>query len=239
MSPERGSAGVRATLVFLVVAAVLAAALYGTDSYVHGRVERELAARLQPELGTPAAPEVEIAGRPFLTQVAARDVRTVHLVGDDLGSGADGTLPIEHVDLTMTDVTTNDWWRTMTVGYAQGSARVSYDALRASAGVPLSYLGGGRFAVDSDTSVYGIPVKAKVTGRLALDVPSQAVSLADPTVEVNGVQLPEVAARALITTVVKPIPLEGVPFDLKVTSIDAQDDGLHAGLSGDNIPVQR
>jgi hypothetical protein len=239
VSSERGSAGVRGTIIFLVVAAVLAAALYGTDSYVHRRVEHELASRLQSELGTPAPPQIDIAGRPFLTQVAARDVRSVHLIGDQLGSSTDGTLPIEHVDLTLTDVTTSDWWKTMVVGHASGTALVGYDALRASAGVPLSYAGNGRFTVDSDTSVYGIPVHAKVTGGLALDVPSQSVTLADPTVEVSGVQLPDVAARALITAVVKPIPLEGVPFDLKVTSVNPQDDGLHAGLSGDNIPVTR
>ncbi len=51
--------------------------------------------------------------------------------------------------------------------------------------------------------------------------------------------LPQVAADALIRAVVRPIPISGVPFGLRLTSIDAQDDGLHAGVVGDNIPVTR
>lgn len=236
---QRGSAGVRFTIVFLVVAAVLAGALYGTDSYVHRRVERELAARLQTDLGMPGLPQVEVAGRPFLTQVATRSIRSVRLVGDDLGQTNDAMLPIEHLDMTLTDVTTDDWWQTMTVGHAEGTALVGYDALRGAAAVPLTYVGGGRVAIESDTSVYGVTVLAKVTGTPGLDVRDQSVTLVDPTIEVAGVTLPDVAARMILQAVAKPIPLEGVPFDLKVASVKAEDDGLHAGLSGDDIPVTR
>jgi hypothetical protein len=236
---QRGAAGARFAIVFVVVAAVLAVVFYGVDAYAHSRVERDVATQLQGELGTPQPPAVDVEGRPFLTQVATRKLGQVHVVADDVGQTNDSALGIQHVDLTLHDVTTTDWWKTMNVARAEGTALVDYDALKQAAGVPIVYSGNGRFTVEGNQSLYGLTVEAKITGRLALDVDQQTVSLADATVEVSGYTLPDIVAQQLIKAVVRPIPLEGVPFDLKVTSIDAQDDGLHVGLSGTDIPIQR
>lgn len=236
---QRGAAGARFAIVFVVVAAVLAVVFYGADAYVHSRVEREVATQLQGELGTPQPPVVDVAGRPFLTQVAVRKLGEVHVVADGLGETNDSALPIQHVDLTLHDITTTDWWKTMNAATADGTALVGYDALKQAAGVPLAYSGNGRFTVEGTQRLYGLAVQATITGRLALDAEKQTVSLADATVQVSGYTLPDVVAQQLIKAVVQPIPLEGVPFGLRVTSIDARDDGLHVGLEGTDIPIQR
>ncbi|SEQ14312.1 LmeA family phospholipid-binding protein [Microlunatus flavus] len=236
---ERGAAGARFAIVFVVVAAVLAALFYGGDAYAHARVERDVAAQLQTGLGTPQPPSVDVVGRPFLTQVVARRLREVHVVADDLGQTNGSALPIAHVDLTLHDLRTTDWWRTIDAASADGTALVDYAALTKAAGVPLEYVGDGRFRLEANQSLYGLTVKATVTGRLALDASAQTVSLADPTVQVAGYTLPDVVAEQLIKAVVRPIPLEGVPFDLSISSIDARDDGLHVGLTGTDIPVRR
>lgn len=235
----RGAAGVWFAIVFVVVAAVLAVVCYGADAYVRGRVEREAATQLQGELGTPQPPAVDAKGRPFLTQVAGRRLREVHLVADHVGQTNGGALPIDHVDMTLHDVTTTDWWKTMNVARADGTALVSFDAMKQAAGRPLTYVGNGRFSIESDSNLYGVTVNAKVTGRLALDANQQTVALTDPTVEVSGYTLPDVVAEQLIKAIVRPIPLEGIPFDLRVTSMDTHDDGLHVGLSGADIPIRR
>lgn len=236
---ERGAAGARFAIVVIVVAAVLAAAFFGVDAYAHRRVEREVATQLQSQLGTPSPPFVDLGGRPFLTQVVGRHLREVHVVADGVGQANDSALPIAHVDMTLHDLTTTDWWKTMNAATAEGTALVGFDALRQASGTPLEYAGDGRFSIETNQSLYGLTVRAKVSGRLALDAADQTVALADPTVEVAGVTLPDVVAEQLIKAIVQPIPLEGVPFDLKVTSIDAQDDGLHVGLSGADIPIER
>ena len=233
------AAGARFAIVFVVVAAVLAGLFYAGDAYAHGRVEREVASTLQGELGTPAVPGVEIEGRPFLTQVVARRLREVHVVADDVGQTNGAALPIAHVDLTLRDLTTTDWWRTMNVARADGTALVDHAALAQVAGVPLAYAGDGRYRVEADQNLYGLTVKATVTGGLALDASAQTVSLADPTIQVAGYTLPDVVADQLIKAVVRPIPLEGIPFELKVSSVDARDDGLHVGLTGADIPIRR
>lgn len=236
---QQGAGGVRFAIVFVVVAAVLAVVFYGVDAYVHHRVEGEVATQLQQELGTPQPPTVDVAGRPFLTQVATRRLGEVHVVADDVGQTNPSVLPIQHVDMTLHDVTTTDWWRTMNVASADGTALVDYDALKKAAGAPLTYSGNGRFTLEGNQQLYGLTVDATITGRLALNAAKQTVTLADATVVVSGYTLPNVVAQQLIKAVVKPIPLEGIPFDLRVTSIDAQDDGLHVGLGGTDIPVRR
>ena len=236
---QRGAAGARFAIVFVIVAAVLAVVFYGADAYAHARVETAVATQLQGELGTPEPPVVDVAGRPFLTQVALRELGEVHVVADDLGETNDSVLPIEHVDLTLRDITTTDWWRTMNAATADGTALVGYDALKKAAGVPLTYNGNGRFTVEGTQRLYGLTVEATITGRLALDAAKQTVSLADATVKVSGYTLPDVVTDQLIKAVVRPIPLEGVPFDLRVSSIDARDDGLHVGLEGTDIRIQR
>ena len=236
---ERGAAGVKFAIVFVLLAAVLAVAFYGTDAYAHRRVESEAVTQLQGELGTPGPPTVEIAGRPFLTQVVGRKIGEVHVVADGVGQQNDAALTIAHVDLTLHDVTTTDWWQTMTAARAEGTARIDHEALKKAAGLPLTYAGGGRYTLDANQSLYGLTVEAKVTGRLALDVDQQSVSLADPTVQVAGYTLPDVVANQLIKAIVRPIPLAGIPLDLQVTSLDAQDDGLHVGLNGTDVPLTR
>lgn len=235
----RGAVGARFAIVVVVVAAVLAVAFYGVDAYAHARVDREIATQLQTELGTPQPPAVDVEGRPFLTQVASRRLREVHVVADDVGRTNGAPLPIRHADLTLHDVTTTDFWTTMNVARADGTALVDHEALKQAAGVPLVYSGNGRYTVDGTQRLYGLTVQATVTGRLALDAADQTVSLADPTVKVSGYTLPDVVAQQLITAVVRPIPLEGIPFELRVTSVDAADDGLHVGLEGEDIPVRR
>ena len=66
---------------------------------------------------------MDIAGFPFLTQVAVGSIRTVHVVGDQLGSANDAPLVVAHADLVLTDVTSDDWFATMTAGHAEGTRR--------------------------------------------------------------------------------------------------------------------
>jgi LmeA-like phospholipid-binding len=226
-------------LVVLVVLALVGGGLYLGDRYAEQRVEREVAAQLQSQLGTPAPPAVDIQGRPFLTQVMARSVGTVQVVVDDIPATGDGTLPIAHVDLVLSDVSSTDWFTTMTVSHAEGTARIDYPALQAVAGAPLTYVGNGRLQIVQTATVVGREVKAEITGRPELDAEAQTITLTDPEITVAGVDLPGFTADALLRALLKPIPVTGIPLDLRLSSIDPQEGGLYAGVVGDNIPITR
>src|SRR5512133_1226384 len=91
------------TLLAIVVllAGLLAAGLYGVDRWAQQRIERQAAENLHGALATAGEPEVSIEGFPFLTQVATRNVRQMHVVADDLGSTADNALSLAHIDLLL------------------------------------------------------------------------------------------------------------------------------------------
>ena len=226
-------------VVVLLVLLLLGGGLYVGDRYAEQRAERETAAELQSQLGTPTAPSVDIQGRPFLTQVVARSVGTVRVVADDIPATGDGTLPIAHADLVLTDISSTDWFATMTVSHAEGTARIDYPALEAVAGTPLTYVGNGRLQVVQTTTVVGREVEAEITGRPALDAEAQTITLTDPEISVAGVELPGFTADALLRALLKPIPVTGIPLDLRLTSVDPQDGGIFAGVVGDSIPLAR
>ena len=82
-------------------------------------------------------------------------------------------------------------------------------------------------------------MNARITGQPRLNVSDQTVTLADPQISVAGVDLPEFTAQALLRAVLKPIPIGGLPIGLTVIGIDPRDDGIHADLVGDNLPITR
>lgn len=239
MARARGRSPLGLLLVVLVLLALIGGALYVGDRFAEQRAERKVAADLQSQLGTPAAPAVDIQGRPFLTQVVTQSVGTVRVVIDDSPATGDGTLPIAHVDLVLTDVTSTDWYATMTVSHAEGTARIDYPALQAVAGAPLTYAGSGRLQIVQTANVLGREVTAEITGRPELDVEAQTIGLTDPEITVAGVELPRFTADALLQALLKPIPVTGVPLGLQLSSIDPQDSGLFAGVVGDAIPITR
>jgi hypothetical protein len=93
--------------------------------------------------------------------------------------------------------------------------------------------------ITTTMTILGQNVNARITGQPRLDVADQTVTLADPQITVAGVNLPEFTARALLRTVLKPIPIGGLPLGLTVIAIDPRDDGVHADLVGDNLPITR
>lgn len=239
MSPRRRHGGSAALVVVLIVALVLVGGLLYGDRYAVREVQERSSLQIQTELGTPQPPEITIEGFPFLTQVVGQNLHAVHVVADDIGSTNDAAVVVAHTDLVLTDIRSDDRFATMTATHAEGTARLDYTELQDLAGLPLTYVGGSRFRFETSTEVLSVPVGAVVTGGLTLDEPDQTISLVDPEVVVAGVTLPDVASKALIRAIVKPVPVSGLPFELRLTSIEAQDDGLHAGVSGENIPLQR
>jgi hypothetical protein len=239
MSPPRRRSGLWVLLVVVLVAALLVAGLAYADGRIRRQVETEAARTLQSRLGTPRPPQVSIDGFPFLTQVALQSLRTVRVVADQVGLTTEAPLVVEHVDLVLTDVVSTDRFATLTASHLEGTALVGYDQLPALAGVPMTYGGNGLFRVETTTMVLSVPVRAVVTGGLGLNVGEQTVSLTNPEVAVAGVDLPDLAAQALVRAVARPIPIRGIPFDLQVTALQPLDDGLHANLAGDNVALSR
>lgn len=239
MSAERRGSGPQALLVVVAVVVVLLAGLWFVDRQVHRRVEATVATDLQPRLGTPEVPQVVIGGYPFLTQLAGQRFDSVHVVADRLGESTDARLIIRHADLELTGVSSTDWFKTLNADRVAGTAEVSYDQLKTLVTAPITYAGNGRFSIVASSTLVSLPVAATVTGGLGLNVDDQTVSLTDPTLVVAGYTVPDNVAEILIKSVVKPTPVNGLPYDLKLTGLTAADDGLHVVVGGENVALAR
>jgi hypothetical protein len=137
----------------------------------------------------------------------------------------------------MTDVTTNDWFKTMNVAHGEGTALIDYAKLSAVAGAPLTYGGEGRAEIVVKTTVVRREVEAVISGSPRLNAKEQTMTLSDARIAVAGVNLPDFTAQALLAALLKPIPLKGMPLGLTVTQIVAAEDGVHVDLAGDNLTV--
>src|SRR5215207_2118307 len=135
--------------VVLLLAGLLAAGLYGADRWAQNGVERQVAKNLHSALATPSEPQVSIDGFPFLTQVATRNIRQVHVVADDVGATGENALSLAHVDLLLSEVMTTDWFQTMTASHIEGTGLIDYAVLERVATVPVSYAGDGRIRVET------------------------------------------------------------------------------------------
>jgi hypothetical protein len=225
-------------LIIILIAGLLVAALYVGDRYVHRRAEQQIAQLLQTQLGTPQPPMVNIEGFPFLTQVAADSIDRVHVAADQLGETTKAPLILAHADLFMTDVDTDDWFRSMKVAHSEGSARLDYAKLSSLAGAPFAYGGEGRVEIAVNTTVVRREVEAVISGLPRLNAKEQTMTLSDAKIAVAGVNLPDFTAQALLAAVLKPIPLKGMPLGMTVTKIVAAEDGLQVNLVGDNQTIQ-
>jgi hypothetical protein len=225
------------TLIIVLVVALFGAGLYFGDRFAQHRAEQKAATALQPRLGTPQPPQVDIEGFPFVTQVASRLIDRIHIVADQIGTTNDALLTLAHTDLVLTDVATNDWFKTMNISHAEGTALLDYAKLSSLAGAPMTYGSDGRVELDIKTTVLGRDVEAVVSGTPRLNAKEQTMTLSDAKIAVAGVNLPEFTSQALLVALLKPIPLKGMPLGMTVTRITAAEDGVHVDLVGDNLAV--
>jgi LmeA-like phospholipid-binding len=226
-----------AALIIVLVVALFGAGLYFGDRIAQHRAEQKAATALQPRLGTPQPPQVHIEGFPFLPQVASRLIDRIHIVADQIGTTNDAVLTLAHADLVLTDVATNDWFKTMNISHAEGTALLDYAKLSSLAGAPMTYGSDGRVELDIKTTVLRRDVEAVVSGTPRLNAKDQTMTLSDAKISVAGVNLPEFTSQALLVALLKPIPLKGMPLGMTVTRITAAEDGVHVDLVGDNLAV--
>ena len=172
-----------------------------------------------------------------MTQVASRLIDRIHIVADQIGTTNDALLTLAHADLVLTDVATNDWFKTMNISHAEGTALLDYAKLSSLAGAPMTYGSDGRVELDIKTTVLGRDVEAVVSGTPRLNAKEQTMTLSDAKIAVAAVNLPEFTSQALLVALLKPIPLKGMPLGMTVTRITAAEDGVHVDLVGDNLAV--
>lgn len=121
----RGWIGLLITLIVLVVALVIG------DQFARSYAQNMIAAKFQTSAGMATKPSVTIEGFPFLTQVAAHNIRVVDISASNVPAGK---IHLTSVKAKATGVHLNSSFTGATIDHISGTALVTFATLVNAAG---------------------------------------------------------------------------------------------------------
>ena len=80
--------------------------------------------------------------------------------------------------------------------------------------------------IDFSVPIGRLSIDGYITGRPQLDVEAQTITVVDPQVSVASVDVPQAVVDAVSRLVLQPIPIQNLPYDISVTGLTVQPDGL-------------
>jgi hypothetical protein len=127
--PRRRRRG-RGWVALLVTLVILGALFVVADLAAKAYAENMIASKVQSD-GFPAKPSVTIQGFPFLTQLAARDIRTIDMSANNV---QEGKLDISSIQATATGVHINSSFNGATIDHISGTALITFPSIVNAAG---------------------------------------------------------------------------------------------------------
>jgi hypothetical protein len=222
---------VRALIVVLLV---LVALLVVADRVAVAVAEDQVADRIAGRADLPGSPEVDIAGFPFLTQLAAGDYDEITVRASNVPVGGARVLRLSDFTVVLHSLTVSRSFHRFHAGTADATARASYADLSRALGVPITYAGDGRVRARGSVSVAGRQFGGSITARPQL----RNASLGFGALAGEG-QLGRAAAQALGKIFDVAIPLADLPFRIQVQRLDATREGLVLQLHGKDLSYSR
>jgi hypothetical protein len=231
----------RSRTVMIAVISVLAvlAVLIAGDRVANAVAQNRIATELQSELSTPTKPDVRIGGFPFVTQVLGGSFASVQVSADDATiQDADSSVAITHLDATLTGITATDRYQNVVADRGEATALVDWASVSALAGQQVSYVADDRMRIDFSVPIGRLSIEGFITGRPQLDVDAQTITVADPEVNLASVEVPQAVVDAVSRIVLRPFPIEDLPYDIQVTGLTVQPDGVSLSGTGQDIPLR-
>lgn len=224
----------RRLLIALVVIVVLLLAADRIGAYV---AERAAGRSLQTSQHLPSRPNVDISGFPFLTQLASRNFDRITVTAKDVPIGqGQQLLEISRLNVVLHTLTVSRSFSQFHADSADATGTVTFDELGRTLGVDVHYAGDGRIAATKSVTVAGRTFSGTITTRPELV--DGALSFVGT--RVNGAnQLASNVVAALTQVFDLDIPLQGIPFHVRVTSVRVGQQGLVVALTGRDLSYAR
>jgi hypothetical protein len=231
---DRGGAGRKLLIALLVIVVILIA----LDRVGDAVAERYAADTIQSSQGLPKRPSVNITGFPFLTQLAAGDFGKIVLADDDVPIGSGSVdLRLSNITVTLHEVRVARNLSSVHAEVADAVATMNYaDLGRALGNVHIHYAGRGRIVAADSIDVLGQHISGSISATPRLTNGALTFGAA----RVNNLGSIAAAAAATLQKIFDiQLPLNGVPFGVRVQSLHADKSGLHLGLVGRNLSYSR
>ncbi|MDI9887210.1 DUF2993 domain-containing protein [Streptomyces sp. HNM0645] len=226
----------RALRILLITAVILGGLFVAADRLLLNYAESEAAEKLKARQGLSGTTEVSIAGFPFLTQVAGKELERVDVTVRGIEAGANGRrVVITEMSAALHDVRLGADFSSATATTATGTARISYADLAGAADedVTLAYGGDGKVKVTGSVGILGRTISRSVVSTVSL-VDGDTIRVRADRVPGEGIPRLEDLIRAKTDFDRR---ISGLPQGMKLEKVQADENGLVITVSGRNVPL--
>src|SRR5271166_2948776 len=214
------------TLLVIVVLLVVA------DRAANAYTENQMASQIQSSLGLSGKPDVTIQGFPFLTQLAARDFRTVDVNASNetitASSAGSGLLKIASLTATLHGMHIHGT-NSATIDQFNASALITFTALAEVGGIPqgITLSAGGPNQIKAEISLG--PLSDSAVAQVTQTGLNQ---IAVKVIDAGGIPLDVLGNLANFT-----ITIPKLPAGVKIQSISVTQQGRHITAAGQNTTL--
>ncbi|MER6999134.1 DUF2993 domain-containing protein [Streptomyces sp. NPDC000410] len=227
----------RALRILLITVVILGGLFAIADRLVLNFAESEAADKIKASQGLGGTTEVSIAGFPFLTQVAGKELDRVDVTVTGIETTAGGSnVRISEMTASLHDVRLENNYSSATAATATGTAVVSYaDLTKAAEGedVVVAFGGNGKVKVTGSVQVLGRSVSRSVLSTISV--------VNGDTLRVRADKVPGEGIPGLEEMVREKTDFDrkigGLPNGLKLDKIEAREDGVAITVTGTNVPL--
>lgn len=228
----------RSVIIVAVIIVAVLGLVFAADRGVQALVERQIAGRVQTELGAAQPPSIDLGPFPFLTEIATGRISTARVEMDELVLPDTGGATATDVDATFSDITVSDRFSKIVAGRGEADGLLSYESLSTLSGLQLAYASPEMISVEFSLPLGQRTFHGTATGRPVLDTDAQTLTFEDVSVSVPGSEGDNAVLDAAGRLVLRAIPLGELPYDLRVTELTVTEDGVRFGASGQDLPLQ-
>jgi hypothetical protein len=225
--------GARTARRLLIALAALLVLLVVADRVGVVIAERAAGDTIETSQHLASRPDVDIAGFPFLTQLATGHYDKITVTAHDVPIGrGDAVLTISSLTVVLHSLTVARDFSRLHAKTATATARISYAELIQRLGLQLRYAGGGSVVASKTITIAGRSITGTVRARPRLA--AGALSFDAVSVD-NAGALGELAATALGHVFDVALALQGIPFKVQVQDLHAAPDGVILTLAGEDL----
>jgi hypothetical protein len=208
---------------------VIILVLLGADRAANAYTEDQMASQMQASLALSGKPHVTIQGFPFLTQLAARDFRTVDINASNETAGPGGQLEIASLTATLHGMHIHGL-KSATVDQFNASALITFAALANVSGAPE----GVTFSADGPNRI-----KASIDiGPLSESASAQVTQTGPGQINIKVLDVGGITSDVLGNLNFN-VDIPKLPAGVSIKSISITQQGVRISVSGQNTTLSQ
>ncbi|GFH36702.1 LmeA family phospholipid-binding protein [Streptomyces pacificus] len=226
----------RALRILLITAVVLGGLFVAADRLLLSYAEQEAAEKVRARQGASGTTEVSIAGFPFLTQVAGKELERVDVTVRGVEASAGGRrMVISEMSAALRDVRLGGGFSSATATTATGTARISYADLAKAVeeDVTVAYGGNGKVKVTGTVDIGGRTLSRSVVSTVSL-VDGGTIRVRADEVPGEGIPMLENLIRQKTDF---DREISGLPQGMELEKVQVEEGGFVITVTGRNVPL--